>query len=258
MAKGTAARADAEGQPSDPVEEVRCRRLVVVGPDGTERVVLDAGADFGLVDVISPAGPRVSLLADEQSRSTPCAALHFVDDPDAAAPVDPFLGVKHGASYVEGFSAVDELVERVKELERAIERLTIGLAQEVRTERLVVVDETGRERVATLITPTASTLEVMAPGTKIHHEPARVSICCVYGENWRERPLGARPEPCAQAVVRTSVLTGDRLVDEDSAALCADGDGPATVEILDHRWMGAAATLGVDGVTTQRQSWSPR
>lgn len=47
--------------------EVRTRRLVVVGPDGFERITADAGADVGSLRVQSPRGLHVALVADEQS-----------------------------------------------------------------------------------------------------------------------------------------------------------------------------------------------
>lgn len=132
------------------------------------------------------------------------------------------------------------LVDRVAELERMVERLVVELRQEVRTERLVVVDELDVERIATRVTATASTLQVIAPG-----ERARARLEAVCGEAFEE-PIGTRPRPAAIAVV-IAETDRDGSVIGDSAALAAYSDLPPEVEIHDHRdsaSIGASATLG--------------
>ena len=60
---------------------------------------------------------------------------------------------------------LEDLCEFVRDVVgQVVLELRRGLAEEVRTGRIVVVDDIGVERIATRTTPTASTLEVMAPG----------------------------------------------------------------------------------------------
>ena len=61
-----AAGGDVDDLRSQLATEVRTRRLVVVGPDGFERVVAEAREDIGLVSVVSRKEMRISLVADEQ------------------------------------------------------------------------------------------------------------------------------------------------------------------------------------------------
>ncbi len=57
--------------------EVRTRRLVVVGPDGFERVVAEARSDCGSVRVDSPSGVHVALVADEMMEGEASAQVYL-------------------------------------------------------------------------------------------------------------------------------------------------------------------------------------
>ena len=78
-------------------------------------------------------------------------------------------------------TAVQELARRVAELEEALADMT----REVRTRRLVVVDEAGEERIHTTVTDSGAQLDIDAParpGLDLAPAAANVTLSASYGE----------------------------------------------------------------------------
>lgn len=109
------------------------------------------------------------------------------------------------------------LTDRVAALERQLDELRLALRQEVRTERLVVVDVVGRDRIVATTNESSSQLQVLAPAGD---SAANVTIGAITGEAYRS---DGEPESTSYVTVYGG--------DEPGVSISADDDGGAELEV---------------------------
>jgi hypothetical protein len=77
---------------------------------------------------------------------------------------------------------IARLLRELEALREEFEALRSDLAREVRTARLVVLDDDGAERIATTVTGSASVVEILGP-ERGPGEPAHIALAASSGDN---------------------------------------------------------------------------
>lgn len=125
-----------------------------------------------------------------------------------------------------GNALTTELNDRLDSLEAAIDRLResiagladdLGVADEVRTRRLVVVDDTGFERVVAGTTDMEAYVEVFAKPRKPNVPAPTVAL--MVGEHPNGMTAGVIVHALEQNVVQLEALVDDNLAAEDGIAI---------------------------------------
>jgi hypothetical protein len=247
-------------------------RLVVVGPDGTDRIVAECSATASSVDVFAPGDvdtvaaltATTGELVDDDGKPASSAVVSVSDRAEITTsldsggtyrpggqlmvsrfgggdvilepPAEPGLvelldAVGTSWDAMAALQAVEVLEGRLTGLGRKLERVRGDLAEEVRTQRIVIVDQVGFERIRTTVTETASELEVLAPGPRwvlgqprSTEPPARARLAAITGECFSD------DDPTmALSGAYVTAQAADGRIDDHLAQLSADTDGKVDV-----------------------------